>query len=134
MRNTDTKLVNTLKKLYQGNEYTTTFEDEVDFWNMPDNYSDGGYIEEWEIKYYLILNEVLGNDSQAIVSFNVIVTDINVDGESRYWQWSDDDFDENVWYMSKVEDDLYNTIGKDFPLSFYFTFYDEDEYNNLPYE
>lgn len=132
MRNTDTKLVNTLKKLYQGNEYTTTFEDEVDFWNMPDNYSDGGYIEEWEIKYYLILNEVLGNDSQAIVSFNVIVTDINVDGESRYWQWSDDDFDENVWYMSKVEDDLYNTIGKDFPLSFYFTFYDEDEYNNLP--
>lgn len=134
MRNTDTKLVNTLKKLYQGNEYTTTFEDEVDFWNIPDDYLEEEYIEEWEIKYYLILNEVLGNGSQAIVSFNVIVTDINVDGESRYWQWSDDGFDENVWYMSKVEDDLYNTIGKDFPLSFYFTFYDEDEYNNLPSE
>ena len=30
MRNTDTKLVNTLKK-YQGNEYTTTFEDEINY-------------------------------------------------------------------------------------------------------
>ena len=134
MRNTVTKLVNTLKTLNQRNEYTTTFEDEVNWWNIPDDYPEEEYIEEWEIKYYLILNEVLGNGSQAIVSFNVIVTDINVDGESRYWQWSDDDFDENVWYMSKVEDDLYNTIGKDFPLSFYFTFYDEDEYNNLPSE
>ena len=130
MRNTDTKLVNTLKKLYQGHKYTTAFEDEIISWNE----DDGVYIEEWEIKYYLILNEVLGNGSKAIVSFNVIVTDIIVDGDSRYYVWGEEGYNENEWYISKVEKDLYDTIATDFPLSFYFTFYDEEEYNNLPSE
>jgi len=80
MRNTDTKLVNTLKKLYQGHKYTTAFEDEIISWNE----DDGVYIEEWEIKYYLILREVLGTGSNAIVSFDVIITDIIVDGDNKY--------------------------------------------------
>jgi hypothetical protein len=130
MRNTDTKLVNTLKKLYEGHEYVTTFEDEVSSWNEDDE----AYIEEWEIKYYLILNEVLGNGSNAIVSFNVIVTDIIIDGDSKYFIWEEDGFHQDEWYISKVEKDLHDTIGIDFPLSFYFTFYDEEEYNNLPSE
>jgi len=130
MRNTNTKLVNTLKKLYQGHEYTTTFEDEIISWNE----TDEEYIEEWEIKYYLILNEVLGDGSNAIVNFDVIVTDIIVDGESRYYIWEESDYYQDEWYISKVEKDLYDTIGTDFPLSFYFTFYGEDEYINLPSE
>jgi len=130
MRNTDTKLVNTLKKLYQGHKYTTAFEDEIISWNE----DDGVYIEEWEIKYYLILNEVLGNGSKAIVSFNVIVTNIIVDGDSRYYIWEEADYYQDEWYLLKVEKDLYNTIGNDFPLSFYFNFYGEEEYNNLPSE
>ena len=128
MKNTDTKLINTLKKSYEGQQYITAFEDEVTSWFQPDE----EYIEEWEIKYYLILNDVLGNGSQAIVSFDVIITDIIVDGDSRYYIWEDEDFNQNEWYIDKVEHDLYNTIGKDFPLSFHFTFYYEDEYNNLP--
>jgi hypothetical protein len=130
MRNADTKLVNTLKKLYQGHEYTTTFEDEVYTWNQPDE----EYIEEWEIKYYLILNEVLGSGSDAVVSFDVIITDIIVDGDDMYHRWAEDDFDDNMWYILRVDQDLYDTIGKDFPISLYFNFYDEDEYNNLPSE
>jgi hypothetical protein len=130
MRNADTKLVNTLKKLYQGHEYTTTFEDEVYTWNQPDE----EYIEEWEIKYYLILNEVLGSGSDAVVSFDVIITDIIVDGDDMYHRWVEDDFDDNMWYILRVDQDLYDTIGKDFPISLYFNFYDEDEYNNLPSE
>ena len=128
MKNTDTKLINTLKKSYEGQHYITAFEDEVISWFQTDEV----YIEEWEIKYYLILNDVLGNGSRAIVSFDVIITDIIVDGDSRYYIWEDEDFNQNEWYIEKVEHDLYNTIGKDFPLSFHFTFYDEDEYNNLP--
>jgi hypothetical protein len=130
MRNTDTKLVNTLKKLYQGHEYTTTFEDEIISWNEPDT----EYIEEWEIKYYLILREVLGTGLNAIATFDVIITDIIVDGDDMYHRWEDDDFDENTWYIIKVDEDLYDTIGKDFPISLYFNFYNEDEYNNLPSE
>jgi hypothetical protein len=128
MRNTDTKLVNTLKKLYQGHEYITTFEDEIISWNE----TDEEYIEKWEIKYYLILNQVLGDGSNAIVNFDVIVTDIIVDGDSRYYIWEEGGHYQDEWYISKVEKDLYDTIGTDFPLSFYFTFYGEDEYNNLP--
>jgi hypothetical protein len=125
---TDTKLANTLKKLYEGHEYVTTFEDEVSSWN------EDSYIEEWEIKYYLKLRDVLGSGSNAIVSFDVIITDIIVDGDTRYSLWGEDNYREDVWYLEKVEQDLYDTIGNDFPLSFYFTFYDEDEYNNLPSE
>jgi len=130
MRNTDTKLVNTLKKLYQGKEFSTTFEDHVYSWNEPES----EYVEEWEIKYYLILREVLGTGSNAIASFDVIITDIIVDGDDMYHRWVEDGFDENTWYIIKVDEDLYDTIGKDFPISFYFNFYNEDEYNNLPSE
>ena len=54
--------------------------------------------------------------------------------EKQWWlpKEEDEDFNQNEWYIENVEHDLYNTIGKDFPLSFHFTFYDEDEYNNLP--
>jgi hypothetical protein len=127
MKNIDTKLINTLKNLYEGNEYVTTFEDEV---YVPNN--DEVFIEKWKILYYLKLFEVIGIGSNAIVTFDVIITDIIVDGDSKYYMWEDDGFDENEWYLRKVKQDLYNTIGNDFPLSFYFTFYDEDEYNNLP--
>jgi hypothetical protein len=122
------KIKNTLKKLYENQEFESSFEDEVISWNETDEV----YIEEWEIKYYLILNQVLGNGSNAIVNFDVIVTDIIVDGDSRYYIWEESDYYQDEWYISKVEKDLYDTIGTDFPLSFYFTFYGEDEYNNLP--
>jgi hypothetical protein len=92
------------------------------------------YIEEWEIKYFLKLRDVLGSGSRAIVSFDVIITDIIVDGDSKYYIWEEHGFHQNEWYISKVEKDLYDTIAIDFPLSFYFTFYGEDEYNNLPSE
>jgi hypothetical protein len=127
---TDTKLANTLKKLYEGHEYVTTFEDEISSWNEDDEV----YIEEWEIKYFLKLRDVLGSGSRAIVSFDVIITDIIVDGYSKYYIWEEHGFHQNEWYISKVEKDLYDTIATDFPLSFYFTFYDEEEYNNLPSE
>jgi hypothetical protein len=131
MINTDTKLINTLKRLYEGHEYSTTFEDEVTSWN-----SENGevHFEEWEIRYYLKLNQVLGEGLKAIVSFDVIITDIIVDGDSKYYIWEDVDFHQNVWYIGEVERDLYNTIGTDFPLSFYFNFYDENEYNYSPSE
>jgi hypothetical protein len=122
MENTNTKLVNTLKRLYENQEFSTTFEDEIISWNEPDT----EYIEEWEIKYYLILREVLGTGLNAIATFDVIITDIIVDGDDMYHRWEDDDFDENEWYIQKVERDLYETIGSEFPLSIYFNFLPEE--------
>jgi hypothetical protein len=131
MINTDTKLINTLKRLYEGHEYSTTFEDEITFWDS-ENFEV--HFEEWEIRYYLKLNQVLGEGLKAIVSFDVIITDIIVDGDSRYYTWEDENFYQDEWYLLKVEKDLYNTIGNDFPLSFYFNFYGENEYNYSPSE
>jgi hypothetical protein len=117
----DKKLAITLKRLYENQEFSTTFEDEVYAWN-----DNSTYIEEWEILYQLKLAHVLGTGSDAIVSFDVIITDIIIDGDSRYDRWEDDNFDENEWYIEKVARDLYDTLGSDFPLSFHFTFSPEE--------
>jgi hypothetical protein len=122
MENTNTKLVNTLKRLYENQEFSTDFEDEIISWNEDDEV----YIEEWEIRYFLKLNQILGTGSDTIVSFDVIITDIIVDGDNMYHRWEDDDFDENTWYIIKVDEDLYDTIGKDFPISIYFNFLPEE--------
>jgi hypothetical protein len=121
MENTNTKLVNTLKRLYENQEFSTTFEDEVYSWN-----SDETFTEDWEIRYFLKLNQILGTGSDTIVSFDVIITDIIIDGDGRYDKWEFDDFDENEWYIQKVERDLYETIGSEFPLSIYFNFSPEE--------
>jgi hypothetical protein len=121
MENTNTKLVNTLKRLYENQEFSTTFEDEIISWN-----DNSTYTEEWDIRYYLILREVLGTGSNAIASFDVIITDIIVDGDDMYHRWVEDGFDENTWYIIKVDEDLYDTIGKDFPISIYFNFLPEE--------
>ena len=39
--------------------------------------------------------------------------------------WEENDFEEDAWFIDFVRNDLYNTIGSDFPLSFYFTFLPE---------
>ena len=129
MINKDKKLINTLKKMYEGKEYSTSFVDEIYSWQ-----SDDVVYEDWDIRYYLKLNQVLGEGSNAVVTFDVIITDIIVDGDSRYYIWEEADYYQDEWYLLKVEKDLYNTIGNDFPLSFYFDFYGEEEYNNLPSE
>jgi hypothetical protein len=121
MENTNTKLVNTLKRLYENQEFSTTFEDEVYAWN-----DNSTYTEEWDIIYYLKLNQILGTGSDTIVSFDVIITDIIIDGDGRYDKWEFDNFDENEWYIQKVERDLYETIGSEFPLSIYFNFLREE--------
>jgi hypothetical protein len=121
MENTNTKLVNTLKRLYENQEFSTTFEEEVYSWN-----SDETFTEDWDIRYYLKLNQILGTGSDTIVSFDVIITDIIIDGDGRYDKWEFDNFDENEWYIQKVERDLYETIGSEFPLSIYFNFLPEE--------
>jgi hypothetical protein len=120
MENTNTKLVNTLKRLYEDQTFSTTFQDEVYSWN--NNEVD---IIDWEILYQLKLHQILGKGSDAIVTFDVIITDIILDGDSRYDMWEENDFEEDAWFIDFVRNDLYNTIGSDFPLSFYFTFLPE---------
>ena len=127
MINKDKKLINTLKKMYEGKEYSTSFEDEIySFTN------DQIVYEDWDIRYYLKLNQVLGEGSDAVVSFDVIITDIIYDGDrNRLDLWSDTEYDEFAWFINRVRDDLYDNIVNDFPVSFYFDFYTEEQYKNI---
>ena len=81
MENTNTKLVNTLKRLYENQEFSTTFEEEVYSWN-----SDETFTEDWEIRYFLKLNQILGTGSDTIVSLS---TKINLifDKPTKYLVW-----------------------------------------------
>jgi hypothetical protein len=127
MINKDKKLINILKKLYEGKEYSTSFEDEIYSWH-----SDDVVYEDWDIRYYLKLNQVLGEGSDAVVSFDVIITDIIYDGDwNRFDIWADTEYDEYAWFINRVRDDIYDNIVNDFPVSFYFNFYTEEQYKNI---
>lgn len=127
MINKNKKLINTLKKMYEGKEYSTSFEDEIySFTN------DNIVYEDWDIRYYLKLNQVLGEGSDAVVSFDVIITDIIYDGDrNRLDIWADTEYDEFAWFINRVRDDIYDNILNDFPISFYFHFYTEEQYKNM---
>jgi len=127
MINKDKKLINTLKKMYEGKEYSTSFVDEIYSWH-----SDDVVYEDWDIRYYLKLNQVLGEGSNAVVSFDVIITDIIYDGDrNRLDLWADTEYDEYAWFINTVRDDIYDNIVNDFPISFYFDFYTEEQYKNI---
>jgi hypothetical protein len=127
MINKNKKLINTLKKMYEGKEYSTSFEDEIySFTN------DQIVYEDWVITYYLKLNQVLGEGSDAVVSFDVIITDIIYDGDwNRFDIWADTEYDEYAWFINRVREDIYDNIVNDFPISFYFNFYTEEQYKNM---
>jgi hypothetical protein len=127
MINKDKKLINTLKKMYEGKEYSTSFVDEIYSWQ-----SDDVVYEDWDIRYYLKLNQVLGEGSNAVVTFDVIITDIIYDGDwNRFDIWADTEYDQYAWFITRVRDDIYDNIVNDFPISFYFEFYTEEQYKNM---
>jgi len=127
MINKDKKLINTLKKMYEGKEYSTSFEDEIYSYQ-----NDDVVYEDWDIRYYLKLNQVLGEGSDAVVSFDVIITDIIYDGDwNRFDIWADTEYDEYAWFINRVRGDIYDNILNDFPISFYFHFYTEEQYKNM---
>lgn len=117
----DEKLANNLKRLYENQTFSTTFQDEVYSWNSAEV-----YIEDWEIIYHLKLEEVLGKGSDAVVTFDVIITDIIVDGDDRYDKWEESEFEKDTWFIDHVRNDLYDTIGSVFPVSLYFNFLPEE--------
>ena len=52
-------------------------------------------LKKQEIIYHLKLEEVLGKGSDAVVTFDVIITDIIVDGDDRYDKWEEGEFEKD---------------------------------------
>ena len=123
------KIKNTLKKLYENQEFESSFEDDVTSWN-----DYGTVYEEYVFKYYFKIGKVLGEGDKTVASINVIITDIEKDGDDYYYDWVENNYYEMIWYIERLEKMLIEDMSTDFPISIYLTFYGYDEYENLPLE
>ena len=123
MINENLKIKNTLKKLYENQEFENSFEDDVTSWD--DNET---VYEEYVFKYYFKVGKVLGEGDKTVASINVIITDIQKDGDDYYYDWVENDYDERSWYIEKLEYIINDEMFSFFPFSIYTTFYGHDEY------
>jgi hypothetical protein len=125
------KIKKLLINMFENQEFETTYQDETYEWNG--DYDDVIYID-YVFKYYIEVGKVLGEGTMTVASINIIITEFTVDGEDRMLVWKEDNYDEHVWYIVTLENEIYEDKLKDIPISTYLTSYAEDEYENLPFE
>ena len=124
------KIKNTLKKLYENQEFESSFEDEVTSWDGNET-----IYEEYVFRYFMEVGKVLGEEDRTAAAINVIITDIQKDGDDYYYDWADNkEYSEYTWYIERLENMLNKEMNTDFPISIYLIFYGYDEYENLPLE
>lgn len=121
------KIKNTLKKVYENQDFETSFEDDVTSWD-----DDETIYEKYVFKYYMEVGKVLGEGDKTVASINVIITDIQKDDDDYYYDWVENKYSEFEWYIEHLERMLIEDMSTDFPISIYLTFYGYDEYDNLP--
>jgi hypothetical protein len=122
------KIKKLLINMFENQEFETTYQDEVTSWN------EENFYEDYVFKYYIEVGKVLGEGTMTVASINIIITEFTVDGEDRMLVWKEDNYDEHVWYIVTLENEIYEDKLKDIPISTYLTCYAEDEYDNLPLE
>jgi len=121
------KIKNTLKKLYENQEFESSFEDEVNSWN------DNEIVyEEYVFRYFMKVGKVLGEGDRTVAGINVIISDIQKDDDDYYYDWVENEYSEFKWYITHLHDMLIEDMATDFPISIHLTFYGYDEYENLP--
>ncbi len=118
------KIKQILKRTFENKMYESSFEDEVNRWGEID-------YEEYKFKYYIEVGKVIGKGGNTVAGINVVITDIQRDGDDYYYDWAESDYSENVWYIDKLSDILYDEMLPMYPFSVYPTFYGYDEYENL---
>lgn len=121
------KLKRLLKHLYEGKEFHTSFEDEVYSWNGDDDVID---YEEYSFTYEFKVKFVYGEDDRAVADINLIITDIQRDGEAFMWDWAEQSYNDGIWYIRELEDRVSEEMMKDVPISIHFTIWSIDEYED----
>ncbi len=114
-----------LKRTLENKTYESSFEDEVDSWGGESDY------EEYSFKYYIEIGKVVGKGGDTVAGINVVITDIDRDGDDYYYDWVESEWSENTWYIVKLSGIVYNEILSMYPFSIVPTFYGYDEYDNL---
>lgn len=119
------KIKRILKRTFENKTYESSIEDEISNW------VEETYYEEYEFKYYIEVGKVIGKGGDTAAGINVVITDIQRDGDDYYYDWVESDYSENSWYIDKLSDILYDEMFSMYPFSIYPTFYGYDEYENL---
>lgn len=116
------KLTSLLKKLFENKEFESSFEDAVTSWN--DNET---IYEEYNFKFHVVVETVLGVGTRAVGSIDIIIDDILLDGESVYLGWAEIGYNDNVWYIEELNSKFYDDYLKYLPFSVYTNVYGYDE-------
>ena len=116
------KLTSLLKKLFENKEFESSFEDAVTSWN--DNET---IYEEYNFKFHVVVETVLGVGTKAVGSIDIIIDDIVLDGESVYLGWAEIGYNDNVWYINELDSKIYDDYLKYLPFSVYTNIYGYDE-------
>ena len=119
------KIKQILKRTLENKTYKSSFEDEVNSWGEESDY------EEYTFKYYIEIGKVVGKGGDTVASVNVVITDIDRDGDDYYYDWYDSYHSESSWYINRLSHILYNEILSMYPFTIVPTFYGYDEYDNL---
>ena len=114
-----------LKRTLENKTYKSSFEDEVNSWGGESDY------EEYSFKYYIEIGRVVGKGGDTVAGINVVITDIDRDGDDYYYDWVESDYSEMSWYINRLSDTLYNETLSMYPFTIVPTFYGYDEYDNL---
>jgi hypothetical protein len=115
-----------LKRTLENKTYESSFEDEVTGWGGESDY------DEYTFKYYIEIGKVVGKGGDTVAGINVVITDIDKDGDDYYYDWSEiRNYSEYTWYINRLADIVYDEILSMYPFSIYPTFYGYDEYDNL---
>ena len=116
------KLTSLLKKLFENKDFESSFEDAVTSWN--DNET---IYEEYNFKFHVVVETVLGVGTRAVGSIDIIIDDILLDGESVYLGWAEIGYNDNVWYIEELNSKFYDDHLKYLPFSVYTNVYGYDE-------
>jgi hypothetical protein len=99
--------------------------DQVTSWGEESDY------EEYTFNYYIEVGKVVGKGGDTVARINVVITDIDRDGDDYYYDWSESDYSEMSWYINRLSNILYNETLSMYPFTIVPTFYGYDEYDNL---
>jgi hypothetical protein len=108
------KIKQILKRTLENKTYKSSFED-----------------EEYTFNYYIEVGKVVGKGGDTVARINVVITDIDRDGDDYYYDWSESDYSEMSWYINRLSNILYNETLSMYPFTIVPTFYGYDEYDNL---
>ena len=119
------KIKQILKRTLENKTYESSFVDQVTSWGEESDY------EEYTFNYYIEVGKVVGKGGDTVARINVVITDIDRDGDDYYYDWSESDYSEMSWYINRLSNILYNETLSMYPFTIVPTFYGYDEYDNL---